>query len=208
MREGIGMMIYRRTITILCLLFSLAVLLNGCAGLSILPSSGMANLVYPEGQEDEIVKSWPDEKLTKAFRKYWFLRFDGQIERIFKMEAPYIQEMLPYEKYAHYMKGARNNRLVEIEPLGIEKKTDELYEVKFYQRFIAPNGKEKEIYLTEEWVEAGGKWYHLFQDASHVPQNQKREVINGRKCRTQCGIAPKGLNIPDRGKAPVSVSSV
>ena len=172
MREGIGMMIYRWK-TILCLLLCLAVLLNGCAGLSILPSSGMAKLVYPEGQGDEIVRSWPDEKLTKAFRKYWFLRFDGQIERIFKMEAPYIQEMLPYEKYAHYMKGARNNRLVEIEPLNIEKKTDELYEVKFHQRFIAPNGKEKEIYLTEEWVNAGGKWYHLFQDPLLFPSIRK-----------------------------------
>lgn len=165
-------MIYRRT-TILCLLLGLAVLLNGCAGLSILPSSSMAKLVYPEEQGDEIEKSWPDGKLKKEFRKYWFLRFDGRIERIFEMEAPYIQEMLAYETYEQYMKGAQNNRLVEIEPLGIEKKTDELYEIKFYQRFIAPNGKEKEIYLTEEWVEAGGNWYHIFQDALMFPQIRK-----------------------------------
>lgn len=137
----------------------------GCAGISGYGVDAL-NLVYPEGKSDTEI--WPEKSLKGEFVRYWALRFDGETEKIFKMEAPYIQKIINFDKYHRYMRGAKTVELVKMEIMNIEKIHDYLYNLKFKTHIIPflSTDKEsiKEVYVEEKWVKSGGKWHHVLHD--------------------------------------------
>ncbi len=152
---------------IAALFLSIAVLLQvlGCAALTGTERNrDAAEFTYSDDLQEKRHDAWPDNALRKAFEDYWTLRFGGEVQTIFEMEAPYVQYMVEPEKYKWYVKGAKLNDLQEIKISNFEKHTDYYYTVHFTSRFVMENGEEKEVYRKDEWVKAGGEWYHVLRD--------------------------------------------
>lgn len=139
--------------------------ISGCATLSLNGGNkDSAEIVYSKELQDAKDTRWPDKALRQTFEDYWLLRFGGEVQKIFSMEAPYVQFMVEPDRYEQYAQGAKQNDLKVIQISGIDKITEYNYTVHFTSRFVTKTGEEKEVYRNDEWVKAGGNWYHVLRD--------------------------------------------
>jgi hypothetical protein len=111
----------------------------------------------------------PEESLRKAFARYWGLRFAGEVEKAFAMEAPYFQEMVGINRYRLFVEGTRKNKLIDIEIRSVDRKTDHFYEIQCRPRFKTPEREIKEIYIVDRWVDVDGTWFHVLKDSVVFP---------------------------------------
>lgn len=152
----------------ICLL-SLLMLIS-CSGLSSQMQIKPVNLVYDESLKSE--KIWPDRDMKKQFRQYWGLRFsDGVTDRLFAMEAPYIQEMLDEKKYASYIKGSWRSELTDIRIKNVEARTEHLFFVECIVNANVVGSDEKlNVYIKDWWLNIKDNWYHVLEDKFFFPE--------------------------------------
>lgn len=158
-------------------------ILKICAGLAVLALIGIGmgcgtlgnrgpsiDVIYTKNAMDKGGPDiWPEKSLRNAFSRYWALRFEGDIDAMWEMEAPYIQEMADPDRYHEYMRNTGRNKLKDIEMIDIVQKNDYLAEIQVNVYVEKRNDDTEEVYLKDEWVKAGGQWYHLLRDKLLFP---------------------------------------
>ncbi len=113
--------------------------------------------------------SWPGSDLKKRFEQYWGLRFQGQIEEIRAIEAPYLQEMIPFGQYRNYMRGAGRNTLKKIEVFDIVQRSENFVEISLNLHFEKESGEETTSGRRDRWVRAQDEWFHVIRDPLIFP---------------------------------------
>lgn len=123
-------------------------------------------LVY--GQEIVVSpdKFWADKDLKKKFTDYWGFRLAGNIAEAFKIEAPYVQEMVNYKRYESFLKKVKDG-LDVIKLRKQIRRTEHLIE--FHASIM--DGKDEIAGLRDTWVFVNGKWYHVFEDRLILPDD-------------------------------------
>lgn len=107
---------------------------------------------------------WPDKKLEKLFQDYWFNRFAGAVEEGYRIETPYIREMISLGKYNNYVKHAAANKLMNMEIREITKETEFLVSVSCAMQTQAAGGKPITTPIIDRWVLVGKNWFHVIKD--------------------------------------------
>ena len=125
-----------------------------CAGVGSIPVS------YPVPAKDFY---WSDPALKDAFMRYWTLRSKGSYEKTLKLEAPYLQEIVPMALYKSYV-APEGTKVKGVNLSHVECEEDNHCYVAL-KLLVMKDGKEgKEVPLRDEWVKAGGRWYHVIKD--------------------------------------------
>jgi len=110
-----------------------------------------------------------NESLQQAFRLYWGLRSKGDFEQAFKMEAPYVQEMVALGMYHNYIRLFSKARPKAIHIYRME--SEETFFVTLDCRAVYQvNGNEKTRDFQDRWVSVEGKWYHVLKNRLMFPQ--------------------------------------
>jgi hypothetical protein len=112
---------------------------------------------------------WPDDALEKVFLSYWNARLSWNWEEARKMEAPYFQEMTPPSRYKVYLTAGRRNQVKEIGLLQFNWEDEQLCTISTVLQIQQNDGKIKEVHLSDYWVKAGSKWYHVIKDSFFFP---------------------------------------
>ena len=146
----------------------IGVLFAGCS--TVPPKAGpQAKIVYSKDSPDKPEGLWPDGELKGLFARYWALRFSGDADAAFKMEAPHFQEMAPEDRYKNYVIGSVKNELTEVEVLDVVRETEHFLKVNCFVRWKAPDDKIGEMFLHDRWVKVRGRWYHIFYNPILFP---------------------------------------
>ena len=112
---------------------------------------------------------WPDARLEERFADYWALRFEGEMDKIYRMEAPYFRTMVPEAQYRNYVRGSGRNTLHRIEIFDIALRTDNFAEVPITLHFSTDSGREQSVSRRDRWVLSGGEWTHVIRDPIIFP---------------------------------------
>jgi hypothetical protein len=126
----------------------------GCAGLGSIPVS------YPGPAKDF---HWPDPGLKEAFLRYWTLRSKGDYEKTLKLEAPYLQEIVPMALYKSYV-APEGTRVKEVSLIQIQCEEDNHCYVALHLLVIRDEKEKKAVSLRDEWVRTADRWYHVIKD--------------------------------------------
>lgn len=147
---------------------SASLLIGGCAtfGGKSVPK---AQVTFSKESGLTPIQMLPEESLLRAFSRYWGLRFAGQTDEAFALEAPYFQEMVGIKRYRLFVQGTGKNELIEIQVRSVERKTDHFFEIQCRPRFKTPEGEIKEIYIVDRWVDVDGTWFHVLRDSVVFP---------------------------------------
>ena len=113
------------------------------------------DLAPNEGQET----IWADPKQQEEFCKYWTLRFDGENDKTYVMEAPKFREQATIEKYMLYVKRTKNNVLKRIVINGSGRDDNDLFYVDSNLHLKTKSGDEIVNSIRDKWIEVEGKWY-------------------------------------------------
>ncbi len=146
-------------ILVLFLFFS-----NGCATREISPE------IQPDKQEKASIDircpedfQWPDSAFENMFRKYWGLRKQGDSAEAWKMEAPYIHEMVIKGRYLSYY-GTERNDWKTIQILKKSQGSDSMIYIEFNMDTQNSEGERKDVYFRDFWVYYDGRWVHAIKD--------------------------------------------
>ena len=141
-----------------------SVLFVGCSTLSpqVAPPATITYSLLDAGAGPD--QLWPDDRLREIFASYWSLRFSGQSQEAFKLEAPYFQEIVEAARYRIYVKGPARNELINIEVRDLVQITAYCVEITMVAHIKIQNDKKKEMVLHDRWVNAGEQWYHILRD--------------------------------------------
>lgn len=150
------------------LLIAGSLALTGCGHIKQQGEQGLARdskIAYVNGQDF----AWPQSELKEKFASYWEMRFQGTVEEIYEMEAPYFQELVPFGKYRNYVKGTQRNTLQGIKIFEIRQITDSYAEISMRLQFEQEGGKQETSDRKDRWVKAGDTWYHVIRDPIIFP---------------------------------------
>jgi hypothetical protein len=126
----------------------------GCAGFGSIPVS------YPGPAKDFY---WPEPGLKEAFLRYWTLRSKGDYEKTLKLEAPYLQEIVPMALYKNYVAPERT-KITGVNLSHVQREEDNHYYVAMNLSVMKEGKEEKKVSLRDEWVKAADRWYHVIKD--------------------------------------------
>ena len=97
-----------------CVLGLFLLFLACCAGFGSIPVS------YPVPAKDFY---WSDPALKDAFLRYWTLRSKGAYEKTLKLEAPYLQEIVPMALYKSYVAPERT-KITGMDLIEVQREED------------------------------------------------------------------------------------
>ncbi len=112
---------------------------------------------------------WPDSRLEERFTDYWALRFKGDAYGIYRMEAPYLQALIPEGQYRNYVRGTARNTLSKIEIFDISLRSDNFVEISMTLHFVTDGGREQSTCRRDRWVKTGEEWHHVIRDPLFFP---------------------------------------
>jgi len=104
----------------------------------------------------------PSDELENRLLQYWSFRSLGNFEEAYKMEAPYIRELISSSTYANlFAKGAAIDR---IEILQIKPVSNRFYQIKM-KLFYPMNDKSinNSVHI-DGWVKPEKTWFHMKKD--------------------------------------------
>lgn len=112
---------------------------------------------------------WPNNDLKSVFVDYWSIRYSPNWKDSFKREAPFFQEIVEREWYENIIGAAVKNTLVKLDVQSIQQMNEYFYEINMEQ--VITNQKKENIvlYITDRWVYAGNRWYHVIRDPNLFP---------------------------------------
>lgn len=141
-------------------------IISGCAILSDLKPCRITIDYAPDADSKTI---WPDADFQNEFCKYWTLRYDGNIEKTYAMEAPQFREQVTMMQYESYVKRTKDNALQKISINGSEKDGDN--KTYFDCNFHLKTQSEKDIltYIRDNWILIDGDWFHALRDPLFFP---------------------------------------
>lgn len=145
----------------------LLLLASGCAKqapTTVQPAIADMQFRYVEQAEVLGEDIWPDRDLRQAFNDYWSLRNAGNVEAIFRMEAPHIQEALDFEQYRRYFANASAHPVKVIKIRDIDLLSEHLVEVRIGLMYRDDPMPWEIAHLTERWVRVENRWYHVLRD--------------------------------------------
>jgi hypothetical protein len=123
----------------------------------------------PRVVADKGVSFQQNEALRQAFQRYWGFRAKGDFLDAFKMEAPYIQEMVSPDTYHDYIRLFSKVQLDEIHIYRMD--SEEPFFVSLECRGVyQQKGKPETRDFLDHWVRADGKWYHVIKNPLMFPQ--------------------------------------
>jgi hypothetical protein len=125
-----------------------------CAGFGSIPVS------YPGPAKDFY---WPEPGLKEAFLRYWTLRSEGAYEKTLKMEAPYLQEIVPMALYKNYVAPERT-KITRVDLIHVQREEDNHCFVAMNLLVMNDGKAEKAVSLRDEWVKTADRWYHVIKD--------------------------------------------
>jgi len=151
---------YRRGwIAAIVFIVLLGLLTTGCV-------SRTATLV----KKSEEQRQHPD--LLARFNQYWTARARKDAQAAFKLEAPYIQEMVNQKLYGYYLKTMSGKAEISaVEILGVQCEQSFYCVVNCRMVYVAA-GKEDVRNLRDCWVKADGTWGHVVVNPLIFPQLQ------------------------------------
>ena len=150
----------------IALIFLMGICFSGCGLMGLKPQ---AKIVYPADQKAKKQVVWPDNHLKLLFGHYWALRFEGEVNKNFELEAPYFQTIVTKEYYKNIFSGAKQNKLIEVVVQKITPKTEHFFEFACLLRFKTMNGKILEKFTLDRWISVRGEWYHVIKDPLFFP---------------------------------------
>lgn len=127
----------------------------------------MLNINYSDTEEQDQSKAWPDKDLQERFAKYWHLKFSGQHEDLFGMEAPHFQFLAKQGVYESYISRSKGE-LKQVEIQQIKKISDYKYQINCKFSFSRAN-QEREVAIADRWVEVDDDWFHVIKDQVVFP---------------------------------------
>lgn len=113
---------------------------------------------------------WPNRYIKSAFYEYWSVYYGNEREKAFEREAPFFQEIIGRPYYGKIIQSIAKNKLELIEINSIQKINENYYEINIIQHVINAKGESLELVITDRWVYAGGKWYHIIIDPLIFPK--------------------------------------
>jgi hypothetical protein len=113
---------------------------------------------------------WSDGNLKQAFISYWNQRYSDKWKDAYSKEAPYFREIINRNQYENVIKGAVSNHIEGIEIEKIQRVTADLYEIHFMLKLITSKNEKNELFFKDQWVRAGGDWYHVMKDPFLFPK--------------------------------------
>ncbi|MDA3894689.1 MAG: hypothetical protein PF482_00935 [Desulfobacteraceae bacterium] len=156
-------------LTLLFFYITFPVIISGCSTHASLggpsPSRCGITIDYAEDTENQ----WPDQKLEDAFCKYWTLRYTGNIQQTYSMEAPQFKDQVSIEKYELYVRRTKNNTLEKIVINDVGKKSSDLTHIdcNFFLKTKSDNGPSSSI--RDKWIRIEGEWFHAMRDPFFFP---------------------------------------
>lgn len=113
---------------------------------------------------------WPKNNLRSAFYEYWSIYYGNDRVKAFEKEAPFFQEIIGRSHYDNIIQATVKNKLKLIEINSIQKINDYFYEINIVQHVINAKGEVLVLIITDRWVYAGEKWYHVIIDPLIFPK--------------------------------------
>ncbi len=108
------------------------------------------------------------QELKQAFQKYWMLRSKKSIKSLLKREAPYIQDMVSFERYKRYILLYKST-IKKIEVKKVDCPQPFFCAIEF--KSLWGEGKKQQIYWFRDlWVKVEGKWYHVIKNPLFFPE--------------------------------------
>jgi len=132
--------------------------LAGCAPLT-------PKVVFEKG-----VSLKDNKGLAKVFQRYWAYRVKENVNEAFKLEAPYVQEMVSPGRYRNYLRLYGKGRLQSVSIYAVHAETA-YYLCLDCRGLYQPKGKKEETRDFQDcWVKVNGKWYHVLQNPLLFPR--------------------------------------
>lgn len=120
----------------------------------------------PEITKPESV--WPDKKLEERFREYWYRRFAGDIDGVWKLEAPHFQFMAQRHLYDNYLSSSGVQFPLLVHVFEITSLGNHVYNVRV-RMDLTRAGQERSVSMNDRWVKVQGDWYHVIRDPLVFP---------------------------------------
>ncbi len=135
----------------------LLVFLAGCAPLA------------PRVVVDQGIDLKGNQALLQTFKRYWAYRAKGDMDEAFKLEAPYVQEMLSRGRYRNFLNLFSKAQLKEVHIYGIASQ-EPFYICLNSREIYERKGKKETRDFRDCWVEVNRKWYHVLENPLMFPQ--------------------------------------
>ncbi|MBF0099349.1 MAG: hypothetical protein HQK77_00425 [Desulfobacterales bacterium] len=120
------------------------------------------NQISIEYEKDLGSVSWPSHELEKKFLHYWTLRSNKDYASSFKMEAPYLQEIVPMPIYE--MAIGKKTTIEKIKILRFQMETSAFYSIAILLEVHSEKQQIKKVFLNDLWVKTNETWYHVIKD--------------------------------------------
>jgi len=108
--------------------------------------------------------------LLKTFRTYWALRAKGDADGAFRLEAPYVQDVVFIQKYRNYVHLFHKARLVKVEIYGVDSGKAFFSACLDCRAAYEGKGGREQRDFRDCWVEVDGSWYHVLNNPLIFPQ--------------------------------------
>lgn len=158
----------------------LILLATGCAGVQRQDkATDAAGAGYGvDGAEffEEADGVWECPELAAAFRSYWLDLFQNRIDEAWNHEAPYFRYLVRPGVYRSFRGGVSRNTLHRIVVSGVDEMAPRLKRVRGHI-VLESGGTVRTVPLQDEWVFAGGRWYHVLRDAQFFPFTKRPEGL-------------------------------
>lgn len=116
---------------------------------------------YPASTDEAAF--WEDSELRDAYFKYWQLRYSGQNDEAYKMEAPLFKEKVQPPLYKSYVRNTTKDELLKITLNRLDRENN-IYTVDSQFKLKTLDDGEKMLHHVDQWVLVDGDWFHALRD--------------------------------------------
>lgn len=113
-----------------------------------------------------------EKSLISSIRDYWEDRVKSGgkrfAEKAWRLEAPYIRELVSRRKYEFYLKKDRGLVRVDIRKfLGCEREFYCCFDLK---KYFKTSGEKRITYAKDCWIKVKNNWYHVINNPLIFPE--------------------------------------
>ncbi len=115
--------------------------------------------------------AWPDPELKKVFTAYWAAALDGRREDVYDMEADYVRQLLPKERYLKTLEFLTDPKKLQVLEVGVPRaRSAYLYEVPLKLKTPAPAQGLPSPAKIDHWVKTDSGWHHAVKPSLLFPE--------------------------------------
>lgn len=110
-----------------------------------------------------------DTRVIDRMSKYWSFRDINDYSAAYEMEAPFVREMLTFDKYKNYIKMFHGETdVAKIDILSYDKQKNYYGCLNMDVLFIKQSGNDKRNF-DDCWVKVNNTWYHVLRNKLLFP---------------------------------------